>query len=152
MPVVLVDRIMLGVRVEEVWAIASRLTDYPRFMEQVISVDELSAAGENLITSWTVLFNGNELRWTERDRFDLGRTTMSFEQIEGDLRTWRGHFRLESLTENRVRGSYEVEFDLGVPALADLLHPLGERAIRANCSIMLESIERLLHERADASS
>ncbi len=151
MPTILVDRTMSNVVLDEVWAIASSLADYPRFMEQVISVDPLEASGDELVTSWTVLFNGNELRWTERDRLDLTRKAMSFEQIEGDLKVWRGRFWFEALADARVRGNYEVEFDLGVPALADLLHPLGERAIRANCSAMLESIERLLHERSDAA-
>lgn len=152
MPTVTVDRTMSNVKLDEVWAIASRLADYPRFMDQVISGDPLEESGDELVTSWTVLFNGNELRWTERDRLDPACKAMSFEQIEGDLKAWRGRFWLEALSDARVRGSYEVEFDLGVPALADLLHPLGERAIRANCSAMLESIERLLHEQADAAA
>lgn len=126
---------------ERVWQIARRLTDYPKFMDQVISVDHAEGNGSDLVTAWVVLFNGNELRWTERDHFDDDRRRATFDQIEGDLGSWSGSFEARTTADGTV-GVYQMSFDLGIPALADLLHPLAEQAIRANCEQMLDEIAR----------
>ncbi|KEZ63630.1 cyclase, partial [Pseudomonas amygdali pv. tabaci str. ATCC 11528] len=47
-----------------------------------------------------------------------------------------------------------VTFDLGIPSLAEVLHPIGERAIRANNIQMLDGIRNQLlarrHQRVAA--
>lgn len=132
---------MKGVSIERVWTIAKKLTDYPRFMDQVLSVEPVDLDAAVSATSWAVSFNGNELRWVETDHYDETRRRVTFQQVDGDLAEWNGFF--ETVFEDGgVVARYDVSFDLGVPALAEVLHPLGEISIRANCLQMLEELER----------
>lgn len=145
LPTVTISKLMQCSDADRIWQIARRLTDYPNFMDQVISV-ELVAED---VTAWSVLFNGNELRWTERDHFDEVNRRATFEQIEGDLGSWSGAFEAFATPGGTV-GTYQMSFDLGIPALAELLHPLAEQAIRANCEQMLNEINRQsMTEQAD---
>lgn len=139
-PRVIIERRMWGASLERIWEHASRLTDYPRFMDQVLEVSEIGIDGVDRATSWVVLLNGNELRWIEEDLYDHEGRRLSFRQIDGDLAEWRGSFEARN-DGDAVVARYDVEFDLGVPALADVLHPLGEVAIRSNCAQMLEELD-----------
>lgn len=141
MPRVVVERVMQGGSIDRVWAIAKKLTDYPVFMDQVLSVEPFDLDPSLSATSWVVLLNGNELRWVETDHYDEARRRVTFNQVEGDLAEWSGFF--EAVFEKEaVLARYDVSFELGIPALADVLHPLGEVSIRANCQQMLEELER----------
>ena len=142
MPVVVTNRDFPNLSADRVWQKVRAFRDYASFMEHVLSIDILEDHGERLISSWVVLFNGNELRWTEHDFVDDTRRRVEFSQIEGDLEVWRGH--VEVLGDESSSACYTVEFDLGVPALADLLHPLGKKAIEENCRQMLDSIAATL--------
>lgn len=139
MPEVIVERTIQDVSADRVWSIAKRLTDYPEFMEQVLSVEPCPGPEGAAATAWTVLFNGNELQWTETDHYDDERRRVTFQQIDGDLADWNGALEASPVGRD-VLVRYRVFFDLGVPALAAVLHPLGERAIRDNCEQMLEEI------------
>jgi len=140
LPSVIIEKFMKGAGAAEIWRIARKLTDYPKFMNQVISVVATNPPAGESRTSWTVLFNGNELRWTETDKYDEAAMRVEFDQIDGDLAEWRGSFQAVDHAGGTL-ARYVIEFDLGVPALAHVLHPLGERAIRANCEQMLAGME-----------
>lgn len=139
MPKVTVEREIPSVDADTVWAIAKRLTDYPQFMEQVLSVEACVGPDGEDATAWAVLFNGNELRWLEVDEYDDVRRRISFRQIDGDLAEWHGTLEANAVSGG-VLARYTVHFDLGVPALANILNPLGERAILDNCEQMLREI------------
>ncbi len=140
MPHIVIERFMTGADPDRVWNIARDLLSYPNFMDQVLSVEECDSPGRLKATAWVVLFNGNELRWIEEDRFFESERRMTFSQIEGDLAQWSGSFVALAQQEGTT-ARYEIDFDLGVPALADVLNPLGERAIRSNCEQMLEEMD-----------
>lgn len=136
MPTIESSRTFDGISVDIIWDILRRFDLYPQFMEHVVSVDITVNEPAYKESSWVVLFNGNELRWCERDHIDDKQRMIRFEQIEGDLSVWEGSFRVEA---HPTRATYSVTFDLGVPALAGLLNPLGERAVRTNCEQILEA-------------
>jgi hypothetical protein len=137
---VVIERLMIGAAPSSVWEVARDLTGYPRFMDQVMSVDRRQLPDGTEVTDWRVLFNGNELQWTEVDEFFADQRRMTFQQLDGDLAEWRGSFQV-LVHPDGVVGRYEIEFDLGVPALELVLHPLGEQAIRSNCEQMLQEME-----------
>jgi uncharacterized membrane protein len=144
MPQVIVERFMSGVNPDEIWKIARKVTDFPKFMDHVTSVDLVESDENRDITSWEVLFNGSELRWIENSVFDNNSRRTQFNQLEGDLAEWKGFFEVLELS-NGVLARYQIEFDVGVPALAAELDPLCEQAIRVNCEQMLEKME--MHSR-----
>lgn len=90
MPTVVTSRDFPELSVDRVWQKLRAFRDYASFMDHVLAIDILEDHGEQLISSWVVLFNGNELRWTEHDFIDDSRRRVEFSQIEGDLEVWRG--------------------------------------------------------------
>ncbi len=136
----------------EVWPILSDFARYPAFMADVLEVDVLSNVGGDLHSTWRVLLNGSELTWTERDLL-IENERIDFEQTDGDLEIWAGEWVLV----DRDDGLYvdlNVTFDLGIPSLADVLHPIGERAIRANSRQMLDGIREqiLMQQRSEGQA
>lgn len=121
-----------------VWPILADFVRYPEFMADVLEVRVDSRQGECLVSSWRVLLNGSELTWTERDLL-VFENRIEFEQVDGDLEVWEGTWQLIE-REDGLHVQLDVSFDIGIPSLADVLHPIGERAIRANSRQMLEGI------------
>jgi ribosome-associated toxin RatA of RatAB toxin-antitoxin module len=142
MPTVIAARAYPGLSVSRIWAVVRDIGAYATFMDHVLRIDVVEAASDRLVTDWTVIFNGNELQWNEIDIIHDATRTITFSQTEGDLEVWRGSVEVMGDASNS-EARYTVEFDLGIPALADLLHPLGSKAVKANCQQMLEAIAQI---------
>jgi ribosome-associated toxin RatA of RatAB toxin-antitoxin module len=123
---------------DAVWRTLCDFARYPEFMPDVLEVRVEQRSAQEAVSHWRVLLNGSEMAWTERNVMADGR--ISFEQIEGDLEVWRGEWLLTGADGHELRAELNVSFDIGIPALAEVLHPIGERAIRANSRQMLEGI------------
>ncbi len=140
MPEVRVSKIIPGVKFSALWRVVTDIAAYPEFIDSVLNVDVLERPDPyHAKSAWTVLFNGNELQWTEGDHFDRANQQIVFEQIEGDLASWGGSLQFTEHSEG-ITATYVIHFDLGLPALAHLLHPLGEVAIRESCEQMLHGL------------
>ncbi|MGI4861652.1 MAG: type II toxin-antitoxin system RatA family toxin [Janthinobacterium lividum] len=122
----------------DVWPILSDFSRYPDFMADVLEVLVPPHGDGEIHSTWRVLLNGSELTWTERDRLIINER-IDFEQTDGDLETWFGEWVLIERTDG-LYVDLNVTFDIGIPSLADVLHPIGERAIRANSRQMLDGI------------
>lgn len=107
-------------------------------MPDVLEVAIDSVGIDESVSTWRVLLNGSELTWTERDTF-VHEKRISFCQIDGDLEEWRGSWTLVERSDG-LYVDLEIMFDMGIPSLAEVLHPIGERAIRANSTKMLDGI------------
>ncbi|WP_186102575.1 type II toxin-antitoxin system RatA family toxin [Burkholderia gladioli] len=129
----------------DVWPILSDFARYPDFMADVLDVQVPPHTGGELHSTWRVLLNGSELTWTEVDRL-VENERIEFEQTDGDLETWYGEWLLVERADG-LHVDLNVTFDIGIPSLADVLHPIGERAIRANSQQMLAGIRDRLHAR-----
>ena len=122
-----------------VWQKVCNVADYPTFMDDVQSI-EIIEDGPVRTTSWSVLLKGSVLEWTERETLDEAALRIEFTQIDGDLDRFDGHW----LIRPRVGGSsvqLEVDFDIGIPLLADMLNPVAERALRENSERMLRGLD-----------
>jgi uncharacterized membrane protein len=142
MPIVEVERSFGHAAVDHIWALLKEFHRYPDFAEHVVSVSIVKNEHNYKESDWIVLLNGNQLSWSERDYIDEGNRRISFEQISGDIAVWRGTLSLTNGPD--CRATYVIEFDLGIPALADLLNPLGVRAVKTNCEQFLDAVARQL--------
>ncbi len=92
--------------------------------------------------------------WTEQDWL-VTDERIEFKQTDGDLEVWYGEWLLIQ-REDGLHVDLNVTFDLGIPSLAEVLHPIGERAIRANNVQMLDGIRNQLlarrHQRVAAGA
>ncbi|MCP1120857.1 type II toxin-antitoxin system RatA family toxin [Robbsia andropogonis] len=136
--------VFLGnVKCADVWPILSDFARYPDFMADVLEVSVPPHGSGAIHSTWRVLLNGSELTWTELDRL-VPNERITFEQTDGDLEVWFGEWVLVE-REDGLYVDLNVTFDIGIPSLADVLHPIGERAIRANSRQMLDGIrDRIL--------
>jgi ribosome-associated toxin RatA of RatAB toxin-antitoxin module len=135
--------VAMSATVDRVWSAVTEVEDYPRFMESVrrVSVIENLSDGSRL-TAWSVTLKGSTLEWTEREVMHHGERRLEFEQVEGDLDRFRGAWSVTAAPGGGVNVRLEVDFDIGIPLLADMLNPVAARALQENSEQMLRGIER----------
>ncbi len=131
--------------VTDTWEAVKRLEDYADYMDNVESVTMTGESADGIRTSeWSVLLKGSVLEWTEEDTLDEERRVMSFAQIAGDLDEFVGHWRVDDAGDGTSVVSFVVDFEIGIPLLADMLNPVAAKALRENSEHMLQAIERRL--------
>jgi ribosome-associated toxin RatA of RatAB toxin-antitoxin module len=90
------------------------------------------------------------IEWTENDRFDDERLRIDYALIEGDLDTFEGAWTFEQLGE-MTRVVLSVEYDFGVPTLAELIGPTLQKKVRENSEMMLAALKAEAESRARES-
>ncbi|MFE3578247.1 type II toxin-antitoxin system RatA family toxin [Streptomyces vinaceus] len=127
----------------DAWRAVTRLEDYADYMENVESVTVLGATPAGARTSeWSVLLKGSVLEWVEEDELDEERRVMSFSQVSGDLDEFTGYWRVDDAGDGTSVVVFSVDFEIGIPLLADMLNPVAAKALRENSEHMLRAIER----------
>ncbi|GAB2963056.1 MULTISPECIES: type II toxin-antitoxin system RatA family toxin [Streptomyces] len=127
----------------EAWAAVTRLEDYAAYMENVESVTVIGETDTGARTSeWSVLLKGSVLEWIESDTLDHDARVMSFDQVSGDLDVFNGYWRVEDTGDGTSVVTFVVDFEIGIPLLADMLNPVATKALRENAEHMLHAIER----------
>ena len=119
------------------------VSDMERFPEFIPTVDEIKVIerGEGwTISRWVAQFQKRPVVWTERDDFDDEALTIDYDQVEGDLRYFRGQWRFEP-EGSGCRIHLSVSASLGVPMLSAALDPLVNKIVRDNAKAMLEAIK-----------
>ncbi|MEV4616821.1 SRPBCC family protein [Kitasatospora sp. NPDC049258] len=138
------------------WAAVVDVESYPHCMESVDSVVVTERADDrHRTTAWAVRLRGSVLRWTEADRLDPVARRFDFHQLDGDLGQFVGHWAVGAAPGGGSTVALHVDFDIGIPLLADMLNPVAAEALAENAAQMLAALEqRLLGEngkaRADA--
>ncbi|MER6392484.1 type II toxin-antitoxin system RatA family toxin [Streptomyces sp. NPDC059382] len=127
----------------DAWRAVTRLEDYADYMENVESVTVLGATESGARTSeWSVLLKGSVLEWVEEDELDEANRVMSFSQVSGDLDEFTGYWRVDDRGDGTSVVVFSVDFEIGIPLLADMLNPVAAKALRENSEHMLRAIER----------
>ncbi|MCY0919405.1 MULTISPECIES: type II toxin-antitoxin system RatA family toxin [unclassified Streptomyces] len=127
----------------DAWRAVTRLEDYAAYMENVESVTVLGASESGTRTSeWSVLLKGSVLEWVEEDELDEEKRVMSFSQVSGDLDEFTGYWRVDDRGDGTSVVVFSVDFEIGIPLLADMLNPVAAKALRENSEHMLRAIER----------
>ena len=93
-------------------------------------------------TEWSVLLKGSILEWEEEEQLDHSAHKVSFKQLRGDLEFFDGYWTLEELGPNETRAHFEVEFEIGIPMLAEMLNPVAQRALEESSTEILHGLER----------
>jgi ribosome-associated toxin RatA of RatAB toxin-antitoxin module len=141
MPNVDVD-VVIRAPADVVWSTINDLASYPKFMANVQSVEVTSEDGADRVSKWSVLLKGSLLEWTEREHVDVERLRITFDQVDGDLNVFQGFWAVEAVSPETTSVVLSVEFEIGIPLLADMLNPVAGRALRENSEHMLREIEQ----------
>lgn len=125
-----------------VYELAKEQDRFPEFMPDVETVVVLERHPDKVITRWKTLVEDAPIEWTEEDRFDDARLRIDYALIEGDLDTFEGAWTFEADGDGRTRVVLGVEYDFGVPTLAELIGPTLEKKVRENSEMMLAALKR----------
>jgi coenzyme Q-binding protein COQ10 len=124
-----------------VYELAKEQERFPEFMPDVESVTVLERHSGHMLTRWKTLVEEAPIEWTEEDRFDEDALRIDYKLLEGDLDKFEGSW---TFSENggRTHVVLGVEYDFGVPTLAELIGPTLERKVRENSEMMLAALKR----------
>ncbi|MGB8507545.1 MAG: SRPBCC family protein [Pyrinomonadaceae bacterium] len=104
---------------------------YPLYSKEVRSVSIDSSSEGQMLSTWETNFRGGILRWKEIDRFNHVARTIDFEQVEGDIEHFTGQWAVVEQAEG-VLVRFRASFDMGIPALSNIIDPIAEQALREN--------------------
>jgi|ERR1017187_2043789 coenzyme Q-binding protein COQ10 len=123
-----------------IYELAKDMEHYPDFMPDVEAVTVLSRDGNSTTTRWKTLVEEAPIEWTEIDVFDDARTRIDYRLTEGDLDKFEGSWTFEERggTTHVVLG---VDYDFGVPTLAELIGPTLQRKVEENSLMMLTALK-----------
>jgi ribosome-associated toxin RatA of RatAB toxin-antitoxin module len=132
--------IAIDARARDVYEIAKEQERFPEFMPDVESVTVVTRHADYIVTRWKTLVEDAPIEWTEEDRFDDAAPRIDYKLIEGDLDTFEGAWIFEE-RDGRTQVTLSVEYDFGVPTLAELIGPTLAKKIRENSEMMLAALK-----------
>jgi coenzyme Q-binding protein COQ10 len=125
----------------DVYELAKEQERFPDFMPDVETVTVLERHADYIVTRWKTLVEDAPIEWTEEDRFDDAAIRIDYKLIEGDLDTFEGAWTFEE-RDGRTHVKLGVEYDFGVPTLAELIGPTLAKKVRENSDMMLAALKR----------
>lgn len=132
--------IVIAVPIDQVYALARAVENFPEFMPDLESVEVLERWNGNTISRWVGLVQGRKIRWVEEDIWDDGAYRCTFRQREGDFTRYEGTWQFEVSPEG-TRTTIEVDFELDIPLAGSLLSNLLRTLMRKNIHNMLVALK-----------
>ena len=123
-----------------VYELAKEQDRFPDFMPDVETVVVLERHADYVITRWKTLVEDAPIEWTEKDVFDDAALRIDYALIEGDLDTFEGAWTFVE-DGGMTRVVLGVDYDFGVPTLAELIGPTLEKKVRENSDMMLAALK-----------
>jgi coenzyme Q-binding protein COQ10 len=123
-----------------VYELAKDQERFPQFMPDVETVTVLERHADHWVTRWKTLVEEAPIEWTEVDRFNDEALRIDYKLIEGDLDTFEGAWTFEE-RDGMTHVLLGVEYDFGVPTLAELIGPTLEKKVRENSEMMLAALK-----------
>lgn len=123
-----------------VYELAKEQERFPDFMPDVETVVVLERHPDHVVTRWKTLVEDAPIEWTEEDRFDDDALRIEYALIEGDLDTFEGAWTFEE-RDGVTHVVLGVEYDFGVPTLAELIGPTLQKKVRENSEMMLAALK-----------
>jgi coenzyme Q-binding protein COQ10 len=125
---------------KRIYELAKDMESYPDFMPDVETVKILERNGNRTVTRWKTLVEEAPIEWTEVDIFDDEHTRIDYRLIEGDLDKFEGMWTFEE-RNGVTRVVLGVDYDFGVPTLAELIGPILRKKVEENSEMMLQALK-----------
>ncbi len=125
---------------KKIYELAKDMESYPDFMPDVETVKILERRGNETVTRWKTLVEEAPIEWTEVDVFDDSKTRIDYRLIEGDLDRFEGAWTFEE-RNGVTRVVLGVDYDFGVPTLAELIGPILQKKVEENSQMMLRALK-----------
>ena len=134
------SRIAVAAPARAVYELAKDQERFPEFMPDVEIVTVLERYPNRVISRWKTLVEEAPIEWTEEDCFDDGALRIDYELLEGDLDTFQGAWTFEE-RDGLTHVLLTVEYDFGVPTLAELIGPTLQKKVLENSEMMLKALK-----------
>jgi coenzyme Q-binding protein COQ10 len=134
------SRIAIAAPARAVYELAKDQERFPEFMPDVETVKVLERHSDRVISRWKTLVEEAPIEWTEEDRFDDGALRIDYALLEGDLDTFEGAWTFEE-RDGLTHVLLTVEYDFGVPTLAELIGPTLQKKVLENSEMMLKALK-----------
>lgn len=117
-----------GATPDQVWKVLLDCEAYSSYMEGVNEVEITDDEGNRRTSSWIVELKGSEMEWDQEDIIDAEQRRLEFRQTDGDLAQYEGYWQVSG---DGAGASLElkVEFDIGLPMVAEMIHPAVAKAL-----------------------
>jgi ribosome-associated toxin RatA of RatAB toxin-antitoxin module len=133
--------IVVDAPARDVYELAKDQERFPAFMPDVESVTIVERHPDRIISRWKTLVEEAPIEWIEEDRFDDVALRVDYKLLEGDLDKFEGTWRFED-GDGRTHVTLFVEYDFGVPTLAELIGPTLHKKVKENAEMMLAALKR----------
>jgi coenzyme Q-binding protein COQ10 len=143
-------KIVIAAPARVVYELAKDQERFPQFMPDVETVTILERRPDGAISRWKTLVEEAPIEWTEEDTFDDAALRIDYKLLEGDLDKFEGAWTFEH-RDGVTHVALGVEYDFGVPTLAELIGPTLQKKVRDNSEMMLAALKREA-EQKDSSS
>ena len=125
----------------DVYELAKDQERFPEFMPDVELVTTLERYPGRTISRWKTLVEDAPIEWIEEDLFDDVALRVEYRLLEGDLDTFEGTWTFEE-RGGTTHVRLGIEYDFGVPTLAELIGPTLHKKVRENGEMMLAALKR----------
>ena len=132
--------IVVNAPARAVYELAKEQERFPQFMPDVETVTVLERHADYIVTRWKTLVEDAPIEWTEEDRFDDAGIRIDYKLIEGDLDTFEGAWTFVE-SDGQTLVTLGVEYDFGVPTLAELIGPTLAKKVKENSEMMLAALK-----------
>ena len=129
-----------------VYELAKEQERFPEFMPDVESVTVLERHPDHILTKWKTLVEEAPIEWIEEDRFNDADSRIDYKLLEGDLDKFEGAWTFVE-SDGITKVSLSVDYDFGVPVLAELIGPTLQRKVQENSEMMLAALKREAEKR-----
>jgi coenzyme Q-binding protein COQ10 len=124
-----------------VYELAKDQERFPEFMPDVEIVVVLERHPDKVISRWKTLVEEAPIEWIEEDRFDDGALRIDYKLLEGDLDKFEGAWTFDE-RDGQTHVRLGVDYDFGVPTLAELIGPTLQKKVRENSEMMLAALKK----------
>lgn len=124
-----------------VYELAKDQERFPEFMPDVETVTVLERHPDRVISRWKTLVEEAPIEWTEEDRFDDEALRIDYKLLEGDLDKFEGSWTFAE-RDGTTHVRLGVDYDFGVPTLAELIGPTLQKKVVENSEMMLAALKR----------
>ena len=128
-----------GLSAGEAYSILCDFERYPEYSDAVRSVKIQTSPDGAMMSSWETNFRNGILRWSEIDVLDPAALSIAFQQTEGDIDLFLGHWKVKAAGDGAVIDFF-AQFDMGMPSLSHILDPIAEQALRENIIAILQGL------------
>ena len=123
-----------------VYELAKDQERFPEFMPDVELVTVLERDGARTLSKWKTLVEDAPIEWIEEDLFDDAALRVDYRLLEGDLDTFQGSWTFEE-RDGATHVALAIEYDFGVPTLAELIGPTLHKKVVENGEMMLAALK-----------